>query len=78
MTLLAVAGAVLLRRRREAVFPLLAPVVTVLATCALFYAATRFRATAEGALCLLAAVALDAAWVAVTRDRSDEAVEARP
>jgi len=61
MAVLAIVGAVVLRRRREVVFPLLAPVVSVLVTVALFYAATRFRATAEGALCLLAAVAVDAA-----------------
>jgi MYXO-CTERM domain-containing protein len=61
MALLALVGAVVLRRRREAVFPLLAPVISVVVTVALFYAATRFRATAEGALCLLAAVAVDAA-----------------
>jgi 4-amino-4-deoxy-L-arabinose transferase-like glycosyltransferase len=69
MALLAIVGAILLRRRREAVFPLLAPIVTVLVTCALFYAATRFRASAEGVLCLLAAVAIDAAvgWVAGRR-----------
>jgi 4-amino-4-deoxy-L-arabinose transferase-like glycosyltransferase len=67
MALLAIGGAVVLRRRREAVFPLLAPVFTVIATCALFYAATRFRASAEGALCLLAAVALDALINAVRR-----------
>lgn len=60
MAVLAVIGGVVLRRRRQAVFPLLAPIATVLATCALFYAATRFRATAEPALCLLAAVAVDA------------------
>jgi 4-amino-4-deoxy-L-arabinose transferase-like glycosyltransferase len=67
MVLAAIVGGVILRRRRQAVFPLLAPVFTVLATCALFYAATRFRATAEPALCLLAAVAVDAAIGAVRR-----------
>ncbi len=61
----AVAGAIVLRRRRVAVFPLLAPIVTVLVTVAAFYAATRFRATAEGSLCVLAAVAVDAAIGAV-------------
>jgi 4-amino-4-deoxy-L-arabinose transferase-like glycosyltransferase len=66
----AVVGAVVLRRRREAVFPLLAPVATVILTVALFYAATRFRATAEGVLCLLAAIAVDAAIGAVARRRS--------
>ena len=69
MALLAVAGAVVLRRRRTAVFPLLAPVASVIITAALFDAATRFRATAEGALCLLAAVALEAAWGALGRAR---------
>ena len=70
MAAAAIAGAVVLRRRREAVLPLLAPIVTVLVTVALFYAATRFRATAEGALCLLAAVAIDAAIGAVRRRRA--------
>ena len=61
MALLAVVGARgAAPAPRAAVFPLLAPVVSVLVTVALFYAATRFRATAEGALCLLAAVAIDA------------------
>ncbi|MGZ4728556.1 MAG: ArnT family glycosyltransferase [Acidimicrobiales bacterium] len=74
---LAVVGAVVLRRRREAVFPLLAPVVTVIVTVAMFYAATRFRATAEGALCLLAAVAIDAAIGAVrSRPASDADADA--
>ena len=69
MAATAIAGAVVLRRRRETLLPLLAPVVTVIVTVALFYAATRFRATAEGALCLLAAVAIDAAFDAVARRR---------
>lgn len=58
----AAAGAVLLRRRRRVLFPLLAPVACVLVTVLVFYGATRFRATAEGPLCLLAAVALEAGW----------------
>jgi len=70
MAVLAVAGAIVLRRRRETLLPLLAPIVTVIFTVALFYAATRFRATAEGALCVLAAVAIDAAIGAVARRRA--------
>jgi hypothetical protein len=58
----AAAGAVVLRRRRALVFPLLTPLAVVAATTVLFYASTRFRAAAEGALCVLAAVAVDAAW----------------
>ena len=84
VALLAVVGAVVLRRRRTAVFPLLAPVLSVVITVALFYAATRFRATAEGALCLLAAVALDAGLGAlgarprsIAARRRDRAVERR-
>ena len=60
----AAVGAVVLRRRRVLVIPLLAPIGTVIVTVLLFYASSRFRATAEGALCLLAAVNLEAAWAA--------------
>jgi hypothetical protein len=67
---LAVVGAVVLRHRREAVLPLVAPIVTVIVTVAMFYAATRFRATAEGALCVLAAVAIDAGIALAARRRS--------
>jgi 4-amino-4-deoxy-L-arabinose transferase-like glycosyltransferase len=74
MALLAIVGGVVLRRRRQAVFPLVAPVLTVVAACALFYAATRFRATAEPALCLLAAVAIDAAIGALWRRPSSAVV----
>ncbi len=59
---LAVIGAVVLRRRRSVpVFPLLVPPVMVVVTVALTYFSTRFRASAEVAICLLAAVAIDAA-----------------
>ena len=58
VALAAVAGAVVLRRRRVPVYPLLVPVATVVITAAAFYGATRFRASAEPVLCLLAAVAL--------------------
>lgn len=76
MVLAAMIGGVVLRRRREAVFPLLAPIFTVLAACALFYAATRFRATAEPALCLLAAVAIDAGLGALVARRAGSAAAA--
>ncbi|HEY6531170.1 MAG TPA: glycosyltransferase family 39 protein [Acidimicrobiales bacterium] len=58
----AVAGGVVLRRRGRVVFPLVAPIACVVVTVVVFYAATRFRSTAEGPLCVLAAVALDALW----------------
>jgi hypothetical protein len=56
----AVAGAVVLRRRGVPSFPLVAAVVNVAVTVVLFYGSTRFRAPAEPALVLLAAVAVDA------------------
>jgi 4-amino-4-deoxy-L-arabinose transferase-like glycosyltransferase len=71
MALLAIAGGFVLRRRGEVLFPVLAPIFGVLITAAVFYAATRFRAAAEPALCLLAAAALDAAYVAWQRRRAN-------
>jgi hypothetical protein len=58
----AVAGAVLLRRRRRLVWPLLATAVTVTLVAASTYGQQRFRIAAEPALLVLAAVALHAAW----------------
>jgi 4-amino-4-deoxy-L-arabinose transferase-like glycosyltransferase len=69
---LAVAGAVVLRRRRRPVWPLVATAVTVTATSALFYGHIRFRTPAETAIVVLAAVALTA-WLAPS---SPELVEA--
>jgi 4-amino-4-deoxy-L-arabinose transferase-like glycosyltransferase len=57
----AIAGAVVLRRRGVPSFPLLSTVVNVVITVLVFYGSTRFRAPAEPAIVLLAAVAFDAA-----------------
>jgi hypothetical protein len=58
---LAVAGAVVLRRRREVpVFPLLVVPAVVLVAVATIFAQTRYRAPAEPAVVILAAVAIDA------------------
>lgn len=54
----AIAGGILARRERLRLAVLLAPVVVVIAASAAFYATTRFRATAEPSLCILAALAL--------------------
>jgi hypothetical protein len=62
VTIGAVAGAVILRRRGRAVFPLLVPLATVLVTVAVTYGTNRFRATGETCLVVLAAVAVDALW----------------
>jgi 4-amino-4-deoxy-L-arabinose transferase-like glycosyltransferase len=56
----AVAGGVLLRRRRVAIFPLLAFVATAAITVAPTIGDVRYRAAAEVPLVLLAAVAIDA------------------
>ena len=66
LALLSVAGAIALRRRHDLpVFPLLVPPVMVLVTVVTIYASTRFRASAEVSLCLLAAIAIDAVIAAL-------------
>ncbi|MFM8238084.1 MAG: hypothetical protein ACKOBG_10080, partial [Actinomycetota bacterium] len=57
---LAVGGAVVLRRRRVAVSPLVAPAGVVLVTVVVTYASTRFRAAAEPTLAILAVAAIGA------------------
>ncbi|QQS24799.1 MAG: glycosyltransferase family 39 protein [Actinomycetota bacterium] len=63
----AIAGAVMLRRRRVALWPLGAQIVGVTITAAYAYGTTRFRAPAEPVLCILAAVALVPLGAAVAR-----------
>jgi hypothetical protein len=58
----AIAGAVLLRRRRVALWLLLAPALMVSVTALLTYGNQRFRAPAELTVVVLAAVAGDALW----------------
>jgi 4-amino-4-deoxy-L-arabinose transferase-like glycosyltransferase len=67
-TMLAVVGAVLLRRRRSMpVFALVAPPIVALASVVVTYGLTRFRFAAEPALIVLAAIAIDAAVARVRR-----------
>jgi hypothetical protein len=56
---LAVPGALLLRRRRVPLIPILGPVVVVTLSAAAFYGLVRFRTPAEVSLVVLAAVTLD-------------------
>jgi 4-amino-4-deoxy-L-arabinose transferase-like glycosyltransferase len=56
----AIAGGVILRRRRVPLYPLLAFIVTVVLTVAVTYGETRYRAAAEVPIALLAAVGIDA------------------
>ncbi|MEA2436757.1 MAG: hypothetical protein QOF65_1313 [Thermoleophilaceae bacterium] len=58
----AVFGAVMLRRRGEPLFVLLAPVLLVTITCALTYGGLRLRQAAEVPLVVLAATGMVAAW----------------
>jgi heme A synthase len=58
---LAVGGALVLRRRGVPLLPLVAFPVIVLVSVALTFAQSRYRAPAEAALVVLAAVAVDAA-----------------
>jgi 4-amino-4-deoxy-L-arabinose transferase-like glycosyltransferase len=63
LSLLAIGGAVVWRRRRAnapPLYPLLAPIVVVVITVLITYASTRFRTTAEPSIVVLAAVAIDA------------------
>lgn len=67
---LAIAGGVILRRRGVKVFPLLVPPVIVLFAVALALGSNRYRASAEPALVVLAAVAINAGLGAYQRRRS--------
>ncbi len=60
MAAAAIAGAVLLRRRRIPVMPLVAPPIIVMVIVTMFFGQARYRAIAEGAIALLAAVTIDA------------------
>jgi 4-amino-4-deoxy-L-arabinose transferase-like glycosyltransferase len=63
----AIAGAVVLRRRRTVpLFPLLALPAIVIVTVAVTYGSNRFRAPAETSLVVLAAIAIDALWLRST------------
>jgi hypothetical protein len=73
--LLAVAGAVVLRRRRQPVWPFAAYAAAVSVVAVLIYGITRFRMTAEPALIALAAVAIDAALVRRAQRRAGQREE---
>jgi 4-amino-4-deoxy-L-arabinose transferase-like glycosyltransferase len=74
IAVLAIAGAVVLRRRRVPVFPLMALPAAALIAVTLTFATNRYRAIAESALVLLAAVAIEAGvrWLAARRDGTAE------
>ncbi|MDX2379139.1 MAG: hypothetical protein QNM02_05220 [Acidimicrobiia bacterium] len=67
----AIAGAVILRRRRETILPLIGPLVVVFITITITFAQNRYRASVEPAIALLAAVAFERCWVAFRRILDD-------
>jgi 4-amino-4-deoxy-L-arabinose transferase-like glycosyltransferase len=73
---LAVAGAVMLRRRGQPPAILLAPVLLVSLVALASYGSTRFRAAAEVAIVVLAAVAIDAVATAIRARRADRGATA--
>ena len=59
---LAACGAVILRRRGQPIYPLMAMFIVATLTAFATYGSYRFRSEAEVAIVILAAVTLDAAW----------------
>jgi 4-amino-4-deoxy-L-arabinose transferase-like glycosyltransferase len=59
LELAAIAGIIVMRRRRIAVYPILAFIASVVIGVALTYGQTRFRAPAEVSIALLVAAAID-------------------
>ena len=58
LSIAAVRGVILLRRRRVPVFPLMAPILTATIGIALTFGSVRYRAPADVSIVLLAAVAI--------------------
>lgn len=73
----AVAGAVVLRRRRVPVYPLAALPLIVLIAVGMTLGSNRYRASAEAALVVLAAIAVDASISAWRARRREPAVDTR-
>lgn len=67
---LAVAGVVILRRRRVTLWPLVVPIAIVTLDAAAFYGLVRFRVPAEVSIVILAAIGLDALVTRRQRVRS--------
>jgi 4-amino-4-deoxy-L-arabinose transferase-like glycosyltransferase len=62
LVVLAAVGAVILRRRRQPIYPLIAMFVVTTFTAFVTYGNYRFRSESEVAIVVLAAVSLDALW----------------
>ena len=64
---LAACGAVILRRRRQPIYPLMAMFIVTTITAFVTYGNYRFRCESEVAIVVLAAVTLDAIWSSAGR-----------
>jgi 4-amino-4-deoxy-L-arabinose transferase-like glycosyltransferase len=73
---LAIAGAFVLRKRRVPIYIVLAPIIITFITVTSTFHQNRYRASAETAFCLLAAVAIDT-LVTRTRRPSPSSLDAR-
>ena len=71
MVAAAVVGGIALRRHRVPVYPLVGPLITVLVVVTIMFATNRYRAYAEAAIALLAAVGIDALIRLYQRIRND-------
>jgi hypothetical protein len=71
----AVAGLVVMRRRRIPIYPMIAVVVAVTLTAVLGFPVTRYRAAYDTVATVLAAVAIDALWRHWRTRRRDGAPE---
>jgi hypothetical protein len=72
---LAIAGVLVLRARRVPVFPLVALPITVWFAITLTFATTRYRATSETVMCVLAACAIVSAFEALRTRRPTHDVD---
>jgi Dolichyl-phosphate-mannose-protein mannosyltransferase len=72
---LAIAGVILTWRRKVPISPLVAPAIVVTLAAAMYFGVVRYRLTAEPAIVLGAAVAIEAIWVAL---RARRATGSRP
>jgi hypothetical protein len=71
VVLAGIGGAIALRRRKVPIYPLAGPLLTVFVAITVMFATNRYRASAEGAVALLAAVGIDAVFRWYHRVRDD-------
>ena len=76
---LAVAGVVIMRRRRIPVLPLVGPLIAIFITITITFAQNRYRASVEPAIAILAAVAVEQmvrGWLSLRDDPEDSETSA--